>query len=588
MSGLPHMKHRDNYNKITQIKFGGLRHSEACTDGEIYDMSNMGCEEFPVLKSVGDRPVVRRMEGQREQFYMDGGTLLTVQGSCLYYEDLCLISDLSPDWKRFVRFGDRVLLMPDKRLLNLYYPIVGMVDGEHNLPSEGNSSEAYAVRYGNFYNIHVWDGEQWVNNGRFDTLIDSTTEALNGVSFENGEIYGEAAQANTIRLMMGREEFKELGFREGDAIEIRGCKVEPRNNKIPVLREIAGDDKHCLLRFTEHCFYLPEDGAYTEDGVTISRTMPDVDVLFENANRLWGAKGDEIFASAVGDPRNWNVFDGTSLDSFYCKTQSKGEIHGGYGDYYPRFLKEDSMITVYGQASFQLSEQKLPGVMKGEMESVAFAGGYALWLSNEGMVLFNGSNYTVQHEELGHWALRNVVGCSAGSRAYFATGVGLLCFDSHTGLWTKETNWYGTGSGVLGYDGGAVYGIMTDDGESSWLEIVCGDGRQVAAPTGAVLHSFVEFGDFTEQSPNRKAMNRLELRLGLEQGSEVTALIQYDSNGEWVKLWTIGASGTVPKKSYAVPVIPRRCDHYRLKLVGKGAWKLYSMARIRRVGSGKG
>jgi hypothetical protein len=262
------------------------------------------------------------------------------------------------------------------------------------------------------------------------------------------------------------------------------------------------------------------------------------------------------------------------------------------------------MITVYGQTSFQLSEQKLPGVKAGEADSIAFVGGLALWLSREGMVLFDGSSYRVQRDELGDWDLRNVVGCSAGSCAFFATEIGLLCFDTRTGLWTKESNWYGTGGGTLGYDGGVVYGIMTDDGESSWLEIVCGDGRQVAAPTGeevvgdgrteasaptgAVLHSFVEFGDFTEQSPNRKAMNRLELRLGLEAGSRLKVLIQYDSSGDWRELWTVSAPKDTKKKSYVVPVIPRRCDHYRIKLEGTGAWKLYSMSRIQRIGSEKG
>jgi hypothetical protein len=34
-----------------------------------------------------------------------------------------------------------------------------------------------------------------------------------------------------------------------------------------------------------------------------------------------------------------------------------------------------------------------------------------------------------------------------------------------------------------------------------------------------------------------------------------------------------------------VPVIPRRCDHLRLKLTGTGDVKIYSIARILELGS---
>ena len=33
------------------------------------------------------------------------------------------------------------------------------------------------------------------------------------------------------------------------------------------------------------------------------------------------------------------------------------------------------------------------------------------------------------------------------------------------------------------------------------------------------------------------------------------------------------------KRSYYLPIIPRRGDHYRMKIVGKGGCRIYSLVR---------
>ena len=56
--------------------------------------------------------------------------------------------------------------------------------------------------------------------------------------------------------------------------------------------------------------------------------MPELDFLCENENRLWGCKGDTIYASKLGDPFNWNVFDGVSTDSYAVDVGSAGDFTG--------------------------------------------------------------------------------------------------------------------------------------------------------------------------------------------------------------------------------------------------------------------
>ena len=52
MSKLPSMKYEDKIKKTTQVAFGGLRHSLSCGDGELYDMKNLTCREYPISLHV--------------------------------------------------------------------------------------------------------------------------------------------------------------------------------------------------------------------------------------------------------------------------------------------------------------------------------------------------------------------------------------------------------------------------------------------------------------------------------------------------------------------------------------------------------
>jgi hypothetical protein len=77
-------------------------------------------------------------------------------------------------------------------------------------------------------------------------------------------------------------------------------------------------------------------------------------------------------------------------------------------------------------------------------------------------------------------------------------------------------------------------------------------------------------------------VSKLQLRLELDTGAGVTVQIQYDSSGTWETVSTVTAAG---KRSVYLPILPRRCDHYRLKLSGTGGCRIYSLAKEYAVGS---
>lgn len=599
MSKLPMMPYNSGIGKLTQVQFGGLRHHINCGDGEFFDMQNLTAENYPLVS-------VRKRRGKLEgtvsaevtQIYADNGAMITVDALGLSYNGYRFYAALN-DYKntKFVRFGDRVVIMPDKKVLNLKYRILGW-GTQDSLPATAETNDAYAVidqGTGN-YEVYIWDGTKFVSNGKLVQRMEIES-GEDVASFEDGTIYGESATANTIRLKQTTYQYLiGQGFKVGDAVTISGCETMPENNKIAIIREIAPvgteTENGVLIRFSDYCFKMPEgtDGQtvtkYQENAVTIKREVPEMKVIFEHENRLWGANGKEIFASKLGDPFNWNCFDGLSTDSFYLQTQEKGEITAGISFGYPRFFREDSMTTVYGSmpSAFQTQVKELLGVKQGEQLSLERMGGILLWLSNKGIVMYDGDQVYLQDQVFGDWKISKVISKADAAKCYVHADLGqhpmadgerilaLFCYDATKGIWTKEDD---PGIRSMTYMDGVIYAL-------AGTRILMLDSEGELNGEYGAIESFAEFGDFTDGSPNRKAVSKVQLRMEVGEGAFVLVKIRYNSSGEWMTIKTIEAGN---KRSVYIPVIPHRCDHYRIRIEGAGDWTLYSMARELYIGS---
>jgi hypothetical protein len=119
-------------------------------------------------------------------------------------------------------------------------------------------------------------------------------------------------------------------------------------------------------------------------------------------------------------------------------------------------------------------------------------------------------------------------------------------------------------------------------------ELYCIDsGRRLLSMLGTqgTQESFtwaMETGTTFYAQPDKKYVSRYDVRLSMPEGATLTVYMQYDSSGEWIE------SGSIKRKglgSVVVPIRPRRCDHLRMKLVGSGDVKVYSITRILEVGS---
>lgn len=518
MENLPELSYTGGLRQFSLSQFAGYNHRLSAQNGFIWDMENLCGNQYPVLSSRPKRHTVRTVSAPNGLYCMD--KVFLADGTTLYADGQS-VGQVENSRKQMQGMSGRLIVWPDK----LIYTKEGVLE-----------------------------------------RLEAEYSAQNLV-FCDGTYSGQEAKANTIKTTGDP-----FPFRVGDGVTIEGCTVKPENNKTPIIREISEDKKE--LRFYENTFDLGDGTSVTEAGtVTVSRKVPDMDFICGNENRLWGCKGDTIYACKLGDPYNWNVFDGVSTDAYSVETGTPGSFTACVSFLgYPVFFKEDRVFKVYGDrpTNFQVMASATLGVLSGGDKTLAVAGETLFYLSRAGIVAYSGG---IPRSIAAAFGDEKYVGGAAGSDGtrYFVSledteGKNtLFCYNTSAGAWYKED---GTKLYDAGYLGG-LYGLTEN------ALVLLGD--PVSVPEGsqeeADFVSWAEFGDITLDAFDSKYPVRLRLRMAGENGVTVTAQIKYDGGD-----WETAEAVTVEKMQPFYLSLPvRRCDHFRLKLAANGPWNLWSL-----------
>ena len=562
---LPAMVYSDGIRKHKQVKFGGLNHARGAEDGELYDMRNLCSDDYPVLSVRPKRHQIGKVEKPNGLFYWKG--LMWVDGTDLYFEGK-VVGQVADSKKTFGALGPYIVIMPDK--------VCYHVEEQTMMPMEKtwtHTDGGYYIRVMDAYKAHN-DNEAYVNTTKYNAL---SVRGLPDMPDNNAE--NPAPDFSTI-------------FRIGDSVRV----TSGDESVVAVIRDFyrnvasagyVGDNgKPMYYGYSQIIFdegVLKNVGA--GNGTTVVREVPDLKYLCEDGNRLWGCTGDTIHASKLGDPFNWNVFDLLETDSWALTPASSGEFTGCINyQGYPTFFKEDRLYKVYGAlpSAFSVVDSPCLGVAAGCSDTLALAWGSLFYLGTNGLMIYTGSLPRPVGQELGN---TRFIGGSAGSDGlkYYASltdpagGCKLYVYDVQRGLWHIEDELAAVN---LCRVEGDLY-CMDADG-NIWIL-----GEAKAVPEDAAEEEAVnwvaEFSDFTHDDPNHKGVSKLQLRLGLEKGSCMTVKIQFDSDGVWRTVRTLTGDGS--KRSFYLPIVPRRCDHYRLRLEGTGRASVYSLVRETYTGS---
>ena len=561
--------------------FRGCNRNARIGEGEFFHMKNLTSDHFPVLAPRGRRGFYVKpaspqgLIAKDDICYVDGSDF--VMGERRIEMGLSVKEEDCP--KQLVSMGAYVIILPDRKYINTVNP-----GDRGDIDAEFTATEQVEFR------LSTADGGEIEHV----TVSPDAPEAPGNLQYW----IDTSAQPNTLKQYSAANEMwvsiattyvkiQSAGigthFAVHDGITISGIMaegVEDLNGAAVVWAR--GDD------------YLVVTGivntvATQAGGVRVARKMPVMDFVIESGNRLWGCRYgesnegetvNEIYASKLGDFKNWSCYMGISTDSYAASLGSDGEFTGAVTFLgYPMFFKENCVHKVYGSfpASFQIQDTACRGVQRGCGRSLAIVNETLFYKARSGICAFDGSLPVEIGHALGSEPRFDAVGGAVGSKYYVSMRDGedrwqLFVYDTARGLWHMEDDLH---AGAFCASRGELYCI---DAQGQNIITMRGSGTVDTAP----VQWEAETGNLGIATPDMKYLSRLTLRLWLERGAKLEIYAQYDLSGEWLHCCTVFGTDL---RSFTVPLRPRRCDHFKLKFVGQGDGKLYSMTKTIEGGS---
>lgn len=610
MGQLPKLNNFSPLRKTYQVQFGGLNHNIGATDGEIYDMKNMTSDHYPVLAQREKRKYLAALDNATGGVFSYGGVIVFVDGeevNIFRNGETKKVGEVSEGEKTFAAFRNAVLIFPDKVMVDLdtdeltameksvtlttaIFKASGQLYGEAAENNTIYSAGAdFTVLFQKGDAVEISGCKLEANNKtpivreveaeylRFYENVFTTkpvyytfeakkTLPASGIDFSEKIGYGFIRDGNTVVFNLTADVLSgsKFEYRVGnDYVKLQAMNAEG-------VMQDAVNLPLANKNLTDELDFIAKYGDVEENNVTIKKTLPDMDFIISDDNRLWGAKGNTIYGSKLGDPTNFNVFDGLSTDSYSVDVGNAGDITAAltYGGY-PTFFKEDGIFRLYGDkpSNYQIMPTMKQGVKAGCAKSLAVAGEVLYYISRNGIMAYAGGVPTKADEALG-FVVKDGVAASDGQKyyisAYDGENYGLYVYDTAKGMWHKEDDLQLT---YATYDK-AVLGLAAD---GRLLALTRGvDGEEESEIDWAV-----EFADMTYGSPFQKGIVKVNIRFSIGKAdAEAIAEISYDG-GEWEMIRDFRGAG---KRSNILPVVPHRCDHFRLRLRGKGVCDIYSLA----------
>ena len=312
-----------------------------------------------------------------------------------------------------------------------------------------------------------------------------------------------------------------------------------------------------------------------------------MDFVCQCQNRLWGCRYglqegrvvNEIYASALGDFKNFRQFLGLATDSWTASVGSDGPWTGAVNYLgHPLFFKEERIhtVTVSPIGAHRLEETPCRGVQKGSHRSLCVLGESLYYKSRGDVCVWQGGFPQSISAPLGDVDYGDAVGGTIGGLYYLSMrspeGWHLFTYDARRGLWYREDDFHAQGFAAAG---GELYALEAGTGKL-WALLGSRGEQEETLPWMA------ETGLLHYETADRKYLSRFNLSLQMEPGASLTIYLRYDSSGDWIESGTVRLAGT---GTATVPIRPRRCDHLQMRLVGRGEAKVFALTKVLEIGS---
>lgn len=528
--------------------FKGYNHNRVISEDEFYDMENMTSDEYPLLSPRKPRRKIKDFAFPRGLHAHE--KLCWIERTGFYYDEE-YVGEVDPGSHDMVSMGSYVVIWPDKKIFN----------------SQDKKIEDLFIQQASVTKINIYGSGSVFYQKNMDVYCENASAFHKGdvvklhyeIYWEDDSMQGERPHGtivNDIYITVNEEPKSNASYITVSYIE----EVDKHVSK-PELQSFSG---------------------------YINRDVPDMDFICEYNNRVWGCSSasNELFCSALGNPFNWFIFNNDSQDSWAVNVGTPGPFTGicAYQDSV-LFFKEDYIHRVYGTRpqNFQVITTNCQGVEKGSARSVCILDEQIFYKSRLGICVYTGSLPTVISNEFGDVRYKNAkagvyrkkyyvnMTCTADEITGKAYDVQFV-YDSARGLWYKEDRCYF--SGFTAYDGKLLF--ISDEGGMYAV------GDETEGTSENCISWRIQTGRLLAMTPDHKHISKVQVRVTLDAGSSITIEARYDGLGTWIKC----AQKLSPSKTgYTIPVIPRRCEFFELRLSGAGDMRLLGMAYSMEQGS---
>ena len=571
--------------------FQGYNHKLKIDEGQYYDMKNLSSANYPILSPRGQRGVYASPTLPLGMVAKD--TLCYVDGSRFVMDQYSVDMGLNSEEKTLVSMGAYVIILPDKKYINTA-DITDFGNIEATVTTAGNVSFTLCRLDGTDYSAAYVQASEPSSPDNMALWIDtsSTPHTLKQWSDTSGMWVTVATtyiriSATGIGIPFEKYDGITISGLEGVTLTDMDGNPTDDGGQLAALEGSAivwdkGDDFIVVVGILDVTRTIT-------NAITIKRSMPNMDYVVEANNRLWGCRYgvadngevvNEIYASKLGDFKNWNCFMGISTDSYAASLGTDGQFTGAITHLgYPIFFKEGFLHKVYGNypSNFQVQTTACRGVQRGCSRSLAIVNEILYYKARGAVCAYDGSLPTEISAALGDVQYFEAVGGAHGNKYYLSMKDSsnlwhLFVYDTAKGMWHHEDN---THADCFCSCREEMYFI---DHTGKKIRTVFGGGTKDTKP----VEWMAETGVIGVDSPDKKYLSRLTVRMWLDIGTQVYFFVQYDSGGEWEHLFTMTGNSL---RSFAVPIRPKRCDHLRIRIVGEGDAKIYSIAKVIEEGS---
>jgi len=579
--------------------FKGYNHNLRINDGEFFDMKNMTSDYYPVLSPRGKRGEYAKPNNPTGLIAKD--SLCYVDGRNFVINEYPVDMGLNDEPKQLISMGAYVIIMPDKKYINTK----DMTDfGSIEAAYPGVEGQSVTASYemckvdGTAYEETVKQPNAPENPENMQLWIDtssvphvlkqySATQAIwnqiatTYVKIAAPNIAASFSQYDAVKISGIPEQITQLGEVEGQVCPLWAVYRDPGDTSEENPRAEGTFDYVVIVG-------ILDEAVTATSKLRLERSMPKMDFVIESDNRLWGCMYgvadngqvvNEIYASKLGDFKNWNCFMGISTDSYAASCGTDGQFTGAITHLgYPLFFKENCVHKVYGNypSNFQIQTTACRGVQKGCEKSLAIVNETLLYKARSGICAYDGSLPVEVSSILGDMHYGRAVAGAHGNKYYISMQEAispdyyLFVYDTARRMWHKE-------------DRLQVSAFCSCDGEMYAISggkiiTMLGSGTKDAGD----VEWMVQTGEIGISSPDMKYISRITVRMSMDIGSEVRFLAQYDFADGWDEVCIINGTSL---RSFSIPIRPRRCDHMKLRIEGVGNAKIYSITKTIEQGS---